>query len=89
MTNMEIITGACVLNKVTDPVDTFAGWKRKGYKVKAGEKAVFKVPIWKPSKKKTVENETEDEEKKQQSRMYLVTAAFFTDKQVEKVEEQK
>lgn len=92
MTNGEIILTAMMLAEL-DPmevtVDTYAGWKRKGFVVKRGETAVFKTKIWKPSKysKKEVEEiesrgvEVSD---RTNQKLILVNAAFFTDKQVER-----
>ncbi len=93
MTNAEIILGAMMLAEI-DPmeveVDTFAGWKRKGYVVKRGEKAVFQTKIWKPCKfvKKDDEEQQTDEqteEKKNYKKLMLVNASFFTDLQVERI----
>lgn len=87
MTNLEIIVGSMIvagLDPLTVEVDTYAGWKRKGFVVKRGETAVFKTKIWKPCKRKA--DDEFDEEEKQ---LYLVNAAFFTEDQVEKVGEQK
>lgn len=92
MTNAEIIMGAMMLAEL-DPmeveVDTFAGWKRRGFTVKRGEHAVFKTKIWKPSKFKvsdeeleTVDPTTLDADGKQK-KLILVNASFFTDEQVE------
>ena len=38
MTNAEILNTECALHNITEAVDTFAGWKRKGYSVKKGKK---------------------------------------------------
>lgn len=93
MTNAEIIVGAMLMAEL-DPmevtVDTFAGWKRKGYSVKKGEKAVFKTKIWKPSKysKKEIEEAAEEKDvviPDTAKKLILVTASFFTDEQVEKL----
>ena len=78
MTNAEIITGNCILTGISEPVDTYPGWKAKGYQVKKGSKAVFKTKIWKPCKTK---NEKTGEKEK---RLLLVNASFFTKSQVEK-----
>ena len=48
MTNVAIIGNAKLLNGVTEDVDTFAGWKRRGKQVKKGSKALFKTSIWMP-----------------------------------------
>lgn len=82
MTNLEIISAECVTNGIKASVDTYAGWKRKGFQVRKGEKAVFKTKIWKPCKAKKSENTDNDEK---QSKMYLVKAAFFTDEQVDAI----
>ena len=86
MTNAEIVLTAMELTKL-DPieveVDTFAGWKRRGFSVKKGETAVFKTKIWKPSKyskKEIAENEADEK----RTKLILVNAAFFTNAQVEK-----
>lgn len=87
MTNMEIIMTNMLLNNLNPEeveVDTYAGWKRRGFKVKHGEHAVFKTKIWKPSKyskKEIAEDETQEGNKK----LILVNSSFFTDKQVERV----
>lgn len=90
MTNAEIIAGEMIvagLNPLEDVVDTFAGWKRKGYTVKKGEKSVFTTSIWKPSIKKAEVTEEETvEDNTPHTYLHLVKASFFTDKQVEKLE---
>lgn len=81
MTNMQIITGAMVLNGVTEEVDTYAGWKRRGFQVQRGQKAKFQTKIWKPCKAK----KPEDEEESEGTRLILVNASFFVRSQVEEV----
>ena len=94
MTNIDIIIGSMVLaglDPKTEVVNTFAGWKRRGYSVKKGEKAVFKTKIWKPVKyaKKEQESETDvnlSAEESDNKHLVLVNSAFFTAEQVEKRE---
>ena len=94
MTNAEIIMGSMVLaelDPLTTVVNTFAGWKRRGYSVKKGEKAVFKTKIWKPVKYTKKEQESEIDanlsaEQADKKHLELVNAAFFTSEQVEKRE---
>lgn len=88
MTNAQIVMTECALHNVTEAVDTFAGWKRKGYSVKKGEHAVFKTSIWKPNSKKRKEEDSTEEtdDKKPYARMYMVKAAFFTVSQVEPID---
>lgn len=70
--------------KEIQPIHTFQAWKKLGYKVKKGEKAIARFPIWKYTTKKS---ESEDgEEEKINSRMFMKVSAFFTDEQVEKME---
>lgn len=90
MTNAEIILGEMVvagLDPLEVEVDTYIGWKRKGFQVKRGEEAVFKTRIWKPKSKAQLEKEEEQlangEAVKYHNRMSLVPAAFFTNNQVE------
>lgn len=67
-------------------VDTYIGWRRKGYIIKRGEKAVFTTYIWKPCHKKHAENTEESQALNENSYDYmmLVKAAFFTNEQVQK-----
>ena len=85
MTNMEIILGECLLHGIDEPVDTFAGWKRKGMCVKKGEHSAFSTRIWKPKYGKNEEGQ-EDEETQKMDHMILVKAHFFKKSQVEKEE---
>lgn len=95
MTNAEIIIGAMMLAEL-DPteveVDTFAGWKRRGYVVKRGEKATFQTKIWKPCKFSKEEQQNAEEvaqdattDKTNYRKLILVNASFFTDAQVERI----
>ncbi len=85
MTNIAIINNAKLLNGVTEDVDTFAGWNRRGRKVKKGCKALFKTSIWKPrGKQKTDE---EQDENSGTGGMFLVEAAFFGISQTEEAKE--
>lgn len=89
MTNLEIIETARVMHgvPVNLEVDTYAGWKRHGYIVKRGEKALFSTKIWKPCKVKPKGADDNDEvkETKNGTRMYLVPASFFSNEQVEEL----
>jgi hypothetical protein len=84
MNNATIIESEKELHGITVEVDTFAGWKYRGYKVKKGEHAVFQTKIWKMSKVKIQSNnENGDEQQEAGSRFILVPAHFFTKDQVE------
>lgn len=65
--------------KETEQIHTFAAWKELGYVVKKGQKAVAKFPIWKYVSKKNEETNKED------SKMFMKVAAFFSSSQVEKI----
>ena len=65
--------------KETEQIHTFAAWKELGYIVKKGQKAVAKFPIWKYVSKKNEETNKED------SKMFMKVAAFFSSSQVEKI----
>lgn len=71
------------------PIHTYNGWKVRGYRVKKGEKAIAKFPIWKYAKKKksdSVENETATKEEMQKKGYcFMKMSAFFTDEQVEPI----
>lgn len=67
--------------EIPEPIHTFARWKAMGYKVKKGEHAIAKFPIWKQVKAK---KKAEDEEEKK-DRMIMKMSHFFKASQVEKV----
>lgn len=75
------------------PIHTYQAWKKLGYQVKRGEKAVAKFPVWKYLTKKKKEEEVPDdadgEDKKRSGKCYMKMSAFFTDEQVEKIKEDK
>ena len=85
MTNLQTIGNAMLLNGVTEDVDTFAGWKRRGRYVKNGSKALFKTSIWKPTgKQKTGDDVAEDDGA---GRLILVPTSFFGVSQTEVAQE--
>lgn len=94
MTNLEIIEGERLLHNIDKEIelDTFQGWKRKGYSIIKGEKALFKTKIWKPRNKELKEIEEKDvtnlteEDKIKLRKFMLVNSAFFSEKQVQKIE---
>lgn len=67
-----------------EEIHTFAAWKNLGYSVKKGEKAVAKFHIWKYTEKVIEAEEGEDEETIK--RMFMKSACFFAQSQVEKTE---
>ena len=85
MTNVQIITGACKLYGVTEDVDTYQGWRRRGKQVRKGSKALFKTRIWKPVKNKSLEAMERGEEE-DGVKLILVDASFFGKSQVDELE---
>ena len=79
MTNLEILEMEKMLNKVDEEVDTYAGWKRRGYQVKKGSKALFQTRIWKPVFYKAEDGEEEN------MKMVKVKASYFGKSQVEAI----
>ena len=80
--------------KEVQPIHTYQAWKKLGYQVKKGEKCVAKFAVWKYLTKKQKQEEdvpdNEDGEKTViKGRCYMKVSAFFTDEQVEKIEEGK
>lgn len=97
MTNYEIIynarkqlakDGKLIIdeNGEIEEIHTYDHWKKLGYHVLRGEKAICKLSIWKPvSKKKKQEPEQDQEEKTP----YMIprTAFFFSRSQVDELVE--
>lgn len=93
MTNIEIVANEVVLNglmseeEVMDlignfkplPYMTYQEWRRMGYQVKKGSKAVIKTKLWKKVSKKDKEND------KVESKFILVPANLFGLNQVERM----
>ena len=67
-----------------EQIHTIMEWKRRGFSVKKGEKAITQFTIWKHSTKKAQEEGEEDEEK-----MFMKNAFFFSASQVEPIEEKQ
>ena len=72
-------------------IHTYQAWKKLGFQVKKGEKAIAKFAVWtfNAKKKKDEEEpaETDDStETKKRGRMYMKMSAFFTDEQVERIQ---
>ena len=71
---------------VPETIHTYQAWKRLGYQVKKGSKAVAQFPVWKyiNGKMKEAEADNDDNENSGYCRMKL--ASFFTAEQVEKIQ---
>lgn len=84
VTNAEIMMQYRVLHNIPDtmPLLTFGNWKKKGYKVKAGEKAKHKVTMWATNSKKLVDDSGEPIYKQN---CYMRLVYLFEPSQVEKI----
>lgn len=68
-----------------EEIHTFAAWKKLGYSIKKGEKAVAKFHIWKYTEKVVEAENGEDEETIKN--MFMKASCFFAQSQVEKTEQ--
>ncbi len=71
------------------PIHTFAGWKSLGYQVQRGQKAVAKFPIWKYKSGGSYKNQNTGEEESIEEKMFLTEAFFFSQNQVESINDNK
>lgn len=78
MCNEELIARAQIANGIEEECHTYAAWKKLGYQVQCGNKALFKTTIWKYTSKRNDKGEKEEH-------MFMQTAAFFGRSQVEKI----
>lgn len=69
------------------PIHTFAGWKSLGYQVQRGQKAIAKFPIWKHKSGGSHKNRNTGEEESTVEKMFLTDAFFFSQNQVEPIED--
>ena len=79
--------GSKEMIEVPEAIYTYAAWKKLGYQVKKGSKAVASFPIWKYTEKQV---EVEDPEIAKVddgviSKMFMKKASFFTMAQVERI----
>ena len=76
--------------KETEAIHTFMDWKKAGYMVKKGSKAVAKFTIWnftdKASKAALEAAEKEGREVSDNPHYYMKEAAFFSASQVQPIE---
>lgn len=82
MSNMEIIAGEAMLKGFEytgENLYTFQEWKKRGYTVEKGQKAFITTSIWRKVESK------DKETGKKESKMILVKASLFNDKQVKKL----
>lgn len=73
--------GKEIILKETEVIHTYNAWKALGFQVKKGQKAVAQFTIWKFKGGK----ENEETGEKEQDKMFMKKASFFTREQVEVV----
>lgn len=76
--------------EIPEELHTYASWKKLGYKVKNGEHAIAKFPIWKYTTKKVLDDNKQvvlDEagNEMETSNMFMKVSAFFSESQVERL----
>lgn len=69
-------------------IHTYQTWKKLGYQVRKGEKAIAKFAVWKymVGKKEEDADDSDSTENKKKGKMYMKVSAFFTEDQVDKIE---
>ena len=80
MNNVEILSEEMALRNIKEECHTYQDWKRYGYQVKKGEKALFQTEIW---------NFTHYKDPDKEDHYYKKKASFFGLSQTEKVDEVK
>lgn len=93
MTNAEIILNAQrqleKAGKISadEEIHTYNAWKKLGFHVLRGEKAICMLKIWKPVTKKGRKAEPEGDEERQEENpwMMLKNAYFFSRSQVDSI----
>lgn len=83
--------GSVIEAKETEAIHTFLEWKKAGYMVQKGQKAVAKIAIWnftdKPSKvTKKIREEAGKDPEAADPHYYMKEAAFFSASQVAPIE---
>ena len=75
----EDAAGNVIVLRETEEIHTYQIWKRMGYQVQRGQKAITKLQIWKYAEKENEETGETD------ARMFMKVAAFFSRSQVERI----
>ena len=89
ITNNEIVMAAWLelvaagIIDESETIHTFDYWKKCGYIVKRGEKAITALTIWKHSTKTITHDDGSTEEA---GRLFMKKAYFFASHQVEKIQ---
>jgi len=88
--NAKTADGQTVEVKETEAIHTFMDWKKAGFMVKKGSKAVAKFTIWNFTSKATKAvreaMEKEGKEAPENPHYYMKEAAFFSASQVQPIE---
>lgn len=81
--------GTEIIVKETEPIHTYQIWRQLGYQVQKGQTAVAKITIWKHSAPKLETlpmTDGSDVKYIDKGRMFMKTAAFFSQSQVAAIE---
>lgn len=87
LSNWAILTQTGVI-KPENTINTYIGWRHRGFQVKKGEAHIAEFKIWVKSKAKKQKSEEEEESTKRRSDFILQTAYWFTDQQVEPIKKE-
>ncbi len=68
-----------------EPLLTYAEWKKRGFQVRKGERAIAKFGIWKPKTRKQKEEDEQSTKSVKTNGFFLKTSAFFIRRQVEPI----
>ena len=68
-----------------EPIHTFQAWKKLGYSVKKGEKAITRLNIWKFVEKKGKSDDDENAEEVNAGHCIRKEACFFASHQVQPI----
>ena len=69
--------------ELPEPIHTYQTWKKKGYQVKKGEKAIAQFPIWKYTTKK--DSEMSEDEAQENGFCFMKNSSWFKFSQVEEI----
>jgi antirestriction protein ArdC len=79
---MQLPDGTTETMPEPEAIHTYKTWKRLGYQVRRGEKAITDLHIWKYTTKKKSDTATAEDE---ESKMFFTKAYFFSAAQVDKI----
>lgn len=83
--DFELDDGMIITVPEPEPIHTFQVWKKLGYSVKKGEKAIARINIWKYVEKKKKTDDDENAEEIKAGHCIKKEACFFSSHQVQPI----